>query len=86
MANGKIFFPIGIGEPKYKLVTSLTQINCNEPIEISHPFKLHDYVDVRDVGEAMATLSISKVDGEIDIGNGKLISVKKLVDLVLKEL
>ncbi len=85
VANGKIFFPIGIGEPKYKLVTSVThKLIRNEPIEISNPFKLHDYVDVRDVGEAMAALSISKVDGEIDIGNGKLIPVKKLVDLVLK--
>ena len=84
-ANGRIFFPIGIGEADFKLVTYVTRcLLRGDPAIIKDRAGVKDFIDARDVGEAMARLSISDVDGVVDIGNGGDESIDSIINQILK--
>ena len=85
-ANGRIFFPIGIGEPPFKLASSIVgALLRDQPFTVTNAKGENDYIDVRDVGEVMALLAVNHVEGEVEIGSGNLISCEHIVNLILAE-
>lgn len=83
-ANARIFFPIGIGEEKFKLVSDVTtKLLRGGTAEVSTGDSRRDFIDVRDVGAAIALVSVCDVGGPVNIGNGTALSIQELMDMVL---
>lgn len=83
-ANGRIFFPIGIGEEQFKLVSDVTTKLLRDGMaEVGVGTSRRDFIDVRDVGAAIALVSVSDVRGPVNIGNGTGLSIQEVMDMIL---
>ena len=71
-AWGRIFFPYGPGEAPQRLVPSVSQaLLAGKDAEIGPGDVIRDFMDVRDVGAALAALLFSPVEGAVNIATGK---------------
>jgi nucleoside-diphosphate-sugar epimerase len=71
-AVARIFYPIGHGEDRRRLLPSLiTALLAGRPADLGPGENVRDITDVRDVGDAIARLLDSDVSGPVNIGTGK---------------
>lgn len=69
---GRIFFPFGIGEPTARLISSMLRACLKEePVSCGPPDTVRDFWDVRNLGDALASLVFSDLSGPINIASGK---------------
>ena len=81
----RVFMPIGIGEPLSKLVPSLAaKFAQGEAAEISSGKAIRDWIDVQDVGAALASVALSDVRGVVDIGTGQPVSVREIAETMAR--
>lgn len=80
---GRIFYPYGPFEYPTRLVPYI--INSfikNQKVKLTHGNQIRDYIYVADVADAFVKLVDSKINGPINIGSGKPISIRELVHLI----
>ena len=79
-AWGRIFYPYGPYEYPTRLVPSIIQsLLKDEPAQSTHGNQVRDFLHVADVADAFAAILDSEVNGIINIGSGKPVSIRQLV-------
>ena len=70
-AWARIFFPFGPGEPGNRLVPHvISRLLKGAPAHCTHGRQIRDFLYVADVGDALAALLDSSVQGPVNIGSG----------------
>jgi nucleoside-diphosphate-sugar epimerase len=79
-AWGRIFQPYGPYEHPTRLVPSVIRSLLNgEKAQCTHGNQIRDFLHVADVADAFVALLDSDVNGIVNIGSGKPVSIKELV-------
>jgi nucleoside-diphosphate-sugar epimerase len=82
-AVARIFYPIGRGEDRRRLLPSLiTALLAGRPADLGPGENVRDITDVRDVGDAIARLLDSDVSGPVNVGTGKGTHIAELASWV----
>lgn len=82
-AWARIFFLYGAHEPPGRLVPSIARaLAAAEPALCSHGLAVRDFMDVRDGGRALAALTLSDVQGAVNIGTGMGISIAEIAAMM----
>lgn len=82
-AWGRIFFLYGPHEDTTRLVPSVTlSLLKGEYALCSHGNQIRDFLFVNDVASAFVALLNSKVEGVVNIGSGKPITLKSIIQLI----
>ena len=85
-AWARLFFSYGEAEPPRRLVASVARaLIRGEPARCGAGESVRDFMDVRDMGRAIAMVAESRIVGPVNIGNGEGISIRDVV-LMLGEL
>lgn len=86
-AWGRIFYPFGPHENKIRLVPSvINSLLSGEAALCTHGTQIRDFLYVADVADAFAALLDSEVNGIVNIGSGKPVSIKEIVQMIAKNL
>lgn len=79
-AWGRIFYLYGPGEPEKKLVSSvILSLLRGETAECTHGRQVRDFLYVRDVAGAFASLLQSDVGGAVNVASGEPVTLKDLL-------
>lgn len=79
-AWARLFFLYGPDEAPSRLVASVARaLIAGEPALSSRGLAVRDFMDVRDAGAALAALTVSKVEGEVNIGTGTGIRIADVI-------
>lgn len=82
-ANARVFWPVGPHEHPARLLPSLVRaVLTGRPIETGPAALVRDLIDVRDAGAAVAALALSDIEGPVNIGAGRPMSLGALVGTV----
>jgi nucleoside-diphosphate-sugar epimerase len=82
-ACARLFIPIGAHEAPERLLPSLIRATLSgTPIAVGPAELTRDFIDVRDAGEAIARLALSDVQGPVNVGSGRAVSLEELVRCV----
>lgn len=82
-AWARIFLAYGPGEDHRRLVPSIARsLLRGEPAACSSGRQLRDFMDVRELGRAIAMLASSRVTGSINLGQGEECSIADVVMLL----
>jgi nucleoside-diphosphate-sugar epimerase len=82
-AWARIFFPYGSGENHLKIIPSIARALLGvSPIFAVNKTYVRDYVHVKDVAEALIYILLSNEIGAFNIGCGKGICIRDLVELI----
>jgi nucleoside-diphosphate-sugar epimerase len=80
-AWARLFHMFGPFEDSRRLVPSVSlRLARGLPASLSSGLALRDFMDVRDVGEALATLTLSNVTGTVNIGSGRAVSIDEIAN------
>lgn len=78
-AWARLFFLYGPGEGTSRLVPAICRaLVANEPARCSQGLAVRDFMDVRDVGVALAAVTLSKLTGAVNIASGDGVSVAQV--------
>ncbi len=78
-ANARLFWPVGPHEHPDRLLPGLIRASLTgRPIATGPAALTRDLIDVRDAGRAVAALALSPVEGEVNIGSGRAVSLGAL--------
>ncbi len=79
-ATARVFVPVGPHESPARLLPSLIRAALTGTEIATGPADLtRDFTDVRDVGEAIARVALAAIDGTVNIGAGRPVSLGELV-------
>jgi nucleoside-diphosphate-sugar epimerase len=82
-AWARIFFPYGQGEGERRLVPSIARaLLRGEPAECSSGRAIRDFIDVSELGRALAMLITSDVRGSINLGQGESARIADVANLL----
>lgn len=82
-AWARIFHPFGAGEDSRRLVpTVVAAALSGEAFIAKNPSLTLDFIDVRDLADALHALLLSNVQGAINLGSGESVEIGSLVSLV----
>src|SRR5207253_10776751 len=82
-AWGRIFFPYGPGEAAGRLVPSvIASLLDASDARCTHGRQVRDFVFIRDVAGALVALLDSEGRGPVNIGSGKAVSVREVVETI----
>jgi nucleoside-diphosphate-sugar epimerase len=82
-AWGRLFFLYGPHEHVRRLVPSVAQaVLRGEPAECTPGAQRRDFLHVRDAAAALVALLRSDVDGAVNIGSGRAVAVRDVVQLL----
>jgi len=82
-AWARIFFPYGPGEGERRLVPSIARaLLRGEPAECSSGRAIRDFIDVSELGRALAMLITSDVSGSINLGQGERTRIADVANLL----
>lgn len=84
---GRPFFIYGPGEHESRLGASvILSLLKGEEALCSHGMQLRDYSHVADVGRGLSALAASDLTGEYNLGDGRAIRVKDLIEAAADEI
>lgn len=82
-ANARVFWPVGRGEHPDRLLPSLIRAaRTGHPLATGPATLTRDLIDVRDAGAAVALLALSSVEGAVNIGADRPVSLGALAAAV----
>jgi nucleoside-diphosphate-sugar epimerase len=82
-AWARLFHLYGPFEHPSRLVSSIAiNVARGEPAPISSGRAVRDYMDVRDAGDALAALAVSRVENAVNIASGRPATVAEIADLI----
>lgn len=77
----RLFFLYGPDEARSRLVSSLAlSLLAGKPAAMSSGRAVRDFMDVRDAGAALAQLSLSAVQGPVNIASGQAHSIREIAE------
>jgi nucleoside-diphosphate-sugar epimerase len=83
---GRIFYPFGPGEKSGRLVSdAIESLLRGKPFLASHGYQQRDYLHVEDVAGAFAAFVDSDVRGAVNIGSGRAVPVRVILELIGQE-
>jgi len=86
-ACGRIFFVYGPHEAENRLVAyAIRSLIMKKKANMSHGNQMRDYMHVADVADALVTLLVSDVNGAVNIGSGRAVKLREIVDLAAEKL
>jgi nucleoside-diphosphate-sugar epimerase len=82
-AWARFFLMFGFGEDPRRLIPSLMRgLLANEPVALTSGRQIRDFLDTRDVGAALATILDSAVNGAVNAGSGRALSLRQLGEMI----
>lgn len=79
-AWGRLFFPYGPGEPQGRLVPSVARaLLAGEPALCTHGRQVRDFIHADDAAAAFAALLDSAVEGAVNVGSGRPVSLGEVI-------
>ncbi|MFH5833513.1 NAD-dependent epimerase/dehydratase family protein [Halalkalibaculum sp. DA384] len=85
--TGRIFFVYGPHEAENRLVAyAIRSLLMNKQANFSHGNQMRDYLHVADVADALVALLASEVTGAVNIGSGRAVKLREIVDLAGEKL
>ncbi|MCW9706756.1 NAD-dependent epimerase/dehydratase family protein [Fodinibius salsisoli] len=82
-ASGRIFFVYGPYEEENRLVAyAIRSLIMKQQANFSHGNQMRDYLHVADVADALVSILSSDISGAINIGSGRAVKLREIVDLV----
>lgn len=82
-AWARIFNAFGAGEDRRRLVPGIIgAIMRNEPAKCSSGRQVRDFIDVRDLGGALAMLALSDLQGPINLGSGRQAKIAEIAQAI----
>lgn len=86
-AWGRIFFVYGPGEFPQRLVPAVIRsLLNNEDVDCSHGKQKRDFLYVKDVARAFVALLESPVQGPVNIGSGKAVSLRTMIEKMMHKI
>lgn len=83
-AWARLFYAYGPGEPAVRLVPTVVRgVLEGRTVELSHGAQQRDFLWVEDVGAALARLLGSEVEGAVNVGSGRAMSIRELVATIV---
>lgn len=78
-AAARLFAPVGPGESPQRLLPSLLRAASGGTALATGPADLtRDFIDVRDAGDAVARIALGDVQGPVNVGSGRGVSLGEL--------
>ena len=82
-AWARIFFAYGLYEDARRLVPSVVRaVLRGEPARASSGRQMRDFIDIRDLGRALAQLAGAPLNGVINLGHGTSVTIGTLVSTI----
>jgi nucleoside-diphosphate-sugar epimerase len=82
---GRIFYLYGPGEPGTRLVPFVAQALLEgRPAGVGDGLQVRDFLHVDDVAEALVALLESHIEGPVNIGSGRGVAVRDVIELVAR--
>jgi nucleoside-diphosphate-sugar epimerase len=82
-ATARVFVPVGAHEAHGRLLPSLIRaLLTGTPMETGPAELTRDFMDVRDAGAAVAHIALADVQGPVNVGSGRGVSLGELVQRV----
>lgn len=82
-AWARIFFAFGPGEPRGRLVPlMLNAVRTREPLEIGPADTVRDFMPVGALGQAIADVALSDIEGPVNTASGKGVSFGALAQMI----
>jgi len=82
---GRIFYLYGPGEPGTRLVPFVAQALLEgRPADVGDGVQVRDFLHVDDVAEALVALLESHIEGPVNIGSGRGVAVRDVIELVAR--
>jgi len=82
-AVARVFFCYGRYEQPERLVPSIiTSLLAGEPIDLTEGRQRRDYIDARDVAQALIELLNSDADGAFNVGSGTSVEVRRVAEIL----
>jgi nucleoside-diphosphate-sugar epimerase len=86
-ASGRVFFVYGPHEQENRLVAyAIRSLLMRQKANMSHAHQMRDYMHVSDVADALVKLLGSDITGSVNIGSGRAVKLREIVDLVGEKL
>ena len=87
LAHARVFFVHGPGEHPDRLVPSVARaLLTGVPVAVSTGQQRRDYLHAADVGDALAALLASGVEGAVNVGSGHAVPVRRVVEIMADQL
>ena len=84
-AHARLFFSFGPGEQAGRLVpAAILSLAAGRPFEIKDAGALRDFLDVREIGRALALIAAGEATGPINIGMGAGVTVGDLAGQIAR--
>lgn len=81
--SGRIFFPFGPNEPAERVIPSVVRsLLKSERAPTTHGEQIRDFMYVDDVAHAFAALLDSDTTGAVNIGSGRGVSLREVVESI----
>lgn len=78
-STGRLFYLYGPGEPQKKLIRTICEsLLQGAPVALSSGADCLDFIHVSDAARALVELSLSELDGALNIGTGRGVLVREL--------
>ncbi len=80
---GRVFYPYGAGEHPKRLCTStMRRLHKGEDIVLSTPDSSKDYIEIRDLANAIATVADQQATGVMNLGTGSATTVFEMASAI----
>ncbi len=87
VAEARIFFCYGPGEPKGRLISDLLEgLAQGVPVRCTDGLQKRDYLHAADVARALTLVAGSGIEGAVNIASGKAIAVRDLVQTAARQM
>jgi len=79
----RLFNPFGEGEDRRRLIPkTCLRLLKGERIEFDAAGSIRDFLDVQDVGNALATITTANINGAVNVGSGEPLPVRAVIEQV----
>jgi nucleoside-diphosphate-sugar epimerase len=86
-AWARLFLPYGPGEAPDRLIPAVIRaLLARQPVDCTAGTQVRDPVFVDDIADALTALLASPAQGAYNVGGGKALSLREIVDAIVKQL
>lgn len=79
----RFFLMFGAGEDPRRLIPSMMRgLLAEEPIALTSGRQTRDFLDTRDIGEALAALLQSAVQGAVNVASGRAVTLRQIGEML----
>jgi dTDP-6-deoxy-L-talose 4-dehydrogenase (NAD+) len=82
----RLFYLFGEGEDPRRLVPYLrARLAAGEPTDLTSGLQVRDFLDVREAGQKIASVALTRCEGPINTCSGKPVTVRELAEKIADE-